>query len=179
MAKTVDTSAATLCPVLAFLDRVDHRTVGDLASDDGERIPAGSLPSHPTVLACLLDASGQVEQACQVGKRYSPADLAALTGVGRAGLYRLVTRLAMLLLFERRPDRELKVPEVVRQALDDLQKLRDGELLFPFVEAQDAGLPTAEIETAEQVEARGGIVQASSRLFGRRNNRVDPWGGGE
>ncbi len=175
MAKTVQTSAASLLTVAEFLKRADLRTVGDLCSDTGTRITSGGLATDTHLAAALLDATGIVEQACLVAKRYLPADLAALTGAGLGSLYRLLSRLTLCLLFERRPDLEMKQPWIWEWVEEQLEKLRQGERIFPFTETEDAGLIHIEVETAPEVEARNGISYIMQRMWGRRGNRRGPW----
>lgn len=171
MAKTVSTSATTYLSAAEYLKRADLRTVGDLCSDTGSRIASGALPSDANLAAALLDASGLVEQACLVTSRYLPVDLAALTGAAQGALFRLLSRLTTCLLFERRPDLEMKQPWLWEWTEEQLQKLRDGERIFGFVESEGAGLPTITTETATEVEARNGISVQVERMWGRRGNR--------
>ena len=172
--KTVSTSSSSYMSVAEFLKRADHRTVGDLVSDTGQRVSSSNLPNNTNLLACLLDACGMVESAATVGKRYTPDDLAALTGASRGHLFRLITRLTMLMLFERRPDRELRMPEIVQSALDDLDALARGIRIFGFIENQEAGYLDHEKEVAADVTDRNGTVVIAGRFFGTRTNRLQP-----
>ncbi len=170
-AKTVETSATSYLSAAQFLLRIDWRTVADLVSDDGTRVTKAALPADPNLAACLLDASGILEEACLVGGRYHPVDLAALTGAGQAALYRLLSRMTMCLLFERRPDREMKQPWIIEYVEDQLQKLRDAERILSFVETEQTGVAITRVETAQDVERRNGAVFQSRRFLGRRSNR--------
>ncbi len=170
-AKTVETSATSYLSASEFLKRVDYRSVADLVSDTGTRATQGSLSSDVNLAACLLDASGILEEACLVSGRYHPIDLAALTGAGQAALYRLLSRMTMCLLFERRPDREMKQPWIIEYVEDQLQKLRDGERVFSFVEAEQTGVAITRVETAQDVERRNGVTVQAQRYLGRRGNR--------
>ncbi len=172
--KTVNTSAASYLTAAEFLKRADLRTVGDLCSDTGTRITAAALLTNDNLTAALLDASGILEQAMLRGQLYQPVDLAALTGAGQAALFRLLTRLTTCLLFERRPDLELKQPWLWEAVEEQLQKLREGERIFSFLETQAAGILNDVTETATDVQARDGITYQMKRYFGRRGNRNDP-----
>lgn len=172
MARTPDSNSSTYLSSEEFLKRVDRRTVGDLVSDDGTRVPSASLISDTNLAACLLDASGAVEAACLVGKRYTPEDLATLTGASLGHLYRLITRLTMLNLYERRPDENRRIPETYTAALDELERLQKGERIFGFIEHEEAGYLDHEKETAQDVVDRNGTVVIAERFFGTRTNRL-------
>lgn len=70
-------------PVTEFLNRVDERTIAQLASDNDIDIPIVNLPTEPKVLAACSSASGMLEAALLRGKRYLPNDLLLLCGVPR------------------------------------------------------------------------------------------------
>ena len=69
--------------------RFDVRTLGDLASDDGTQVASANLPADENVLAALDDASGEIDSAVLVARRYTTSDLTALTGNSLAYLKRL------------------------------------------------------------------------------------------
>lgn len=173
--KTVETAAGSYLSATEALKRCDWRVFADLCSDTGTRIAdASTLAANANFLALLLDASGVVEQAAMRSKRYSVADLLALTGAGQAGLYRLILRIAVVLAHERRPDREMKQPWIYEECRKDLTALSMGETVFPFLESEEAGLPHSTTETATDVEARRGTSLISERFLGRRGNRRGP-----
>lgn len=171
MAYTPLTSSTTYLGVSEFLKRADARTVGDLVSDDGTRVASSSLSGNANLAAALLDASGEVEAAAMKGARYTPADLAALTGAGQARLYRLVTRLTLVYLYERRPDGREKPSGLLDDVTRQLQELRDGVMIFGTTETADAQVMEATTETAQDVVNRDGTVFQAGRYFGRRGNR--------
>jgi hypothetical protein len=154
-----------------LVKRCDARTLGDLVSDAGQRVDAAALLTHPNLLAALDDASGEVEAACTMGQRYDPLDLAALTGVSRARLYRLLARLTVCLLWERRPDKG-PLPDAYKQALDDLRLLAEGERVFGLVEHQAAGRAGHHVEDARDVADRNGVAFVARGYFGRRVNQM-------
>lgn len=177
MPKTVETSATSYLSAAEFLKRADARTVGDLCSDNGTRVSVGSLSSDPNLAAALLDASGLLEMSCLRGGRYHPTDLAALTGAGQAALYRLLARMTICCLHERRPDMEMKQPWIVEDVQKQLERIENGETIFSFLETEEVGVPTNRVETSQNVEARNGTTFIAGRLFGRRSNRMrGPWG---
>lgn len=183
MAKTVDSQSSSYLSATECLKRVDWRVFADLCSDDGTRLfDQATVAGSVNFLALLDDASGMVEQACFVAKAYTHDDLTALVAaasVGRAALYRLIARLAVVLAYERRPDLKREVPATYQTALDDLQMLREGARIFSFTETQEAGLTESHVETPAEVVERGGTVVLAERFFGTRGRRRDPAGGRE
>lgn len=154
-----------------FLARMDARTVGDLCSDSGVRISASALigpPVNANLQAALDDAAGTVESACLKGQRYQPTDLSALIGVSQKYLWRLIATLAMAFLVQRRPDLNRPLPLALPWAMDQLEKLGQGERIFGMVEAQEAGLPQVYQELATDVQRRDLIDVQGRRFFGRR-----------
>jgi hypothetical protein len=178
---TPNSSPVTYCPVAEFLKRVDLRTVGDWASDTGARIPAVSLPTNANVLAALLDASGMVESAVIKSERYQPSDILRLIGLDPAGnplvgftptagtayVYHLVTRIAEGLLWRRRPDIS-PFPPTFDWAMEELEALKLGGKILPFVETQEAGVPGHHVELETDVLARNLVITQARRFFGAR-----------
>jgi hypothetical protein len=174
MPKTVNTSLTSYAPAAEILKRGDWRVFADLCSDTGARLATSAVVlTDPNFLALLLDASGELEAACLVSQRYQPVDLAALTGVAQARLYRLLYRLMVLLAYERRPDRQLEQPWLQEKVEQDLQALREGQRIFSFTETQDAGLLHHDTETAAVVERRDGVVVQAEDFFGVQARRLN------
>lgn len=151
--------------------RYDQRTLGDLASDTGTRVPANQLSTSQPILDALQDAAGMIEAACSVGNRYTPADLLTLTGNGAAFLTRLNCDLAIGLLFQRRPDKG-DPPKQVETAWRLLDALEAGHMVFGLLEAAEAGQPTDVVETSQDVYNRNGVAVQMSKYFGRRVNTL-------
>lgn len=172
LAKTPLTASSAYCSVDEVLKRIDKRTVADLVSDTGEAVEANTLTTNAELLAAMLDASGEVEAAAMKGSRYTPADLQALTGAAKARLCRILVRLTICFLYERRPDKG-PIPEVYKAALDQLEQLRSGEMIFGTVETHDAQTQDHAVETARNVENRDGTTYQARRFMGRRSNRAD------
>lgn len=176
MAQTVTSSASSYCTVAEFLKRVDLRTVGDWASDDGVRVLAGALTTDAKVLAALADASGELEAAALIGGKYTVEDLAALAAtdcVGRAKLYRLISDLALCFLYDRRPQMfaDARPPNCWERATGWLNELAQGTRIFPFQQASDAGrLENSKVTDSELAERNGVLLQASP-FFGVRSDR--------
>ena len=139
---------APYCTPAEFLAFRDANQVGGLVSDAGVQVTYAGLLAHPTLLAHLAAASGDLEMACVQGARYSPADLAALTGNGRAALAKLVGALACGSLLARRNVPAAQVPAEVLAARETLEKLANGELVLPFLQVEQAGNPRNRFRSA-------------------------------
>lgn len=171
---TASSSSTAYASSADLIARYDKRAIRQLASDTETEVLDADLPTNTRVLACLNDASGMVEAAVTQAACYSLADLAALTGVGLAFLKRLVCDLTMGLLFLARPDREGAPPKAYDAALQTLQDLQDGKRVFGLVEAKEAGRMDVNVETAQDVESRNGVVVMADRFFSTRGNRRVP-----
>lgn len=172
MAQVPLTASSAYCTVAEMLKRMDKRTVADLVSDTGAAVDSSALTTNAELLAAMLDASGEVESAAMHGGRYRPVDLQALTGASKARLCRMLVRLTICYLYERRPDKG-PIPETYKAVQDDLKLLRDGEMVFGTVETFAAQSMDHEVETSRRVEDRDGTSFQSRRFFGRRSNRAD------
>ncbi len=173
MAKTPLTNATSYLSPADFLKRKDARVIGDLVGDAGSRVSAAALLTDPNVLAALGDASGEVESMCLLGGRYTPADLAALTGNAQGFLSKLVAELAFCQLWTRRyPDKERA--DTCQWAQDTLERLADGEQMFGFQETADAGTVLSVVEDMDDVQTRNLVTSQAGRFFGRRSNDVEP-----
>lgn len=168
MPKQVSTSASPYCTPSAALLYVDWRTPANLLSDDGTRLAdSGAVASSAAWAELLLAASGEVEAAALRGKRYTPADLAAMTGAQAARLRELVARLAVGKLVFRRPGLYPTVPQDVQDARAALELLANGERVFGFVETMEAGLPgSVNVESADPADML--VTGLADRFFGSR-----------
>lgn len=122
--------------------RFDVRVIGDLSADDGKRLHPSEVTTNANVLTALSDASGEIDAALLQGRRYSKADLEALTGESLSYLKRVCCQVAYWFLWERRTwledDRYDQAKDRGRKALE---RLRRGEHIFDVDAAKDAGLP--------------------------------------
>lgn len=177
MAQTVSTATSAAVTALAaeVVKRVDWRPLADLCSDTGTRLASSAAVQADTnFLAIVRDAFAEIESACQKGGRYLPVDITALladTGAAAGKFLRILSRVVVMLAYERRPDKEPGDPAVITRAQEALQQLADGERVFSFEETRDAGRFSHEVETATDVENRDGITYQADRYFGRRGNR--------
>lgn len=180
---TLISSATSLCPVAEFLKRVDRLAVAKLASDDttGKPVPDSSLATDPNVAAALLDATGMFETAVMMGGKYAPADLALLfsTPCGSQGLmFRIISDIAWIGLFKRRPNMNVEVPPTVKESLQWLDMLAMGKRIFGFQETQDATVMEKSDATSSDVWQRNSSVDQSVAYWGRRSDMTDILGGG-
>lgn len=123
--------------------RYDARTIGDLASDTGVRVEVADFALDTNIIAALADASGEIETALVVARRYKVSDLTGLAGNSLAKLKRITCEIAMACLLGRRPafDPEL-LEKFEEKAMKSLDKLAKGENVFNLEDQKGAGLPT-------------------------------------
>lgn len=142
--------------------RYDVRTVGNLCSDNGVVVSPANLATDPNLLAVLADASGEIDAALLQGQRYTTADLAGLTGNSLAYLKRLACKIAMGLLWERRPYLEDDNKDAaLKAARDSLEKLRKGENIFDVTAVKDAGVPSIVTPSVSSVTALNLMVDGA------------------
>lgn len=127
-----------------LLNRFDARTVGDLVNDAGQRQTPSELLTNTVLQAMLDDASGLINAACQVGERYTQAQLAALTGTDQAILFRLNCDIAFVYLCQRRGVTPPGYKEAYDRSSDLLAKLKQGELIFNVPGDVGVGVPNCE-----------------------------------
>ena len=153
-----------------LLTRYDSRRVSDLVSDTGTR--SVYPDSSPVVAAVLEDASGMVDAACRVAKRYTVTELANLTGSTRSLLVRLVCDLAFGLLVARRgysaQDQTAMAPQT-KAANEMLEMERRGERLFDSADVAEAGVNVLSLYTrTDGFSSQTDLVGRSQRLWGER-----------
>lgn len=146
--------------------RYDARTLGDLVSDNGVRVAEVSLTTNTKILSALEDASGEIDAALLKAKRYTSADLSALTGNSLAYLKALTCRIALGALWNRRPYvDDMERDEALKQARIALERLRSGEHIFDNTDAKDAGLPDIVEPTMSSIERLNLTVDHARRGF--------------
>lgn len=150
-----------------LLSRVDARIVGDCLADLGARVTAAECLTHANVQAALDYASGEIEAACLVAGKYTPTDLAALTGMSAAFLQGLCCDLAVWHLLVRRYP-TVQPTEAYKLAQEMLSRLRLGERIFGLQEQADAGLPNTTYTTQANIDTQRLNTTLSSRYFGVR-----------
>ena len=168
---TPSSSASSYCSGAEFLLYYDVRVVGDLLADDGTQVASGSVAGNSKLAECLLAGSGDVEAACLVAERYTPTDLAALTGAADALLRRIVAALAMQYLRQRRARPDDKLLPEFEWAQKFLDRLRLGEKIFGFTEVQEAGQMAGREDSFSKRQESNGMVYQASPFFGNRAYR--------
>ena len=167
---TVVTSATSYASASDLMNHHDAGAIGDYAKDGAQLTPNQILTST-VVSASLLWASGLLESACVAGGRYTPTDLAALTGASAAYLKGIVCDLAFFKLACRRgrPDVSKTCPGY-QDAMEALKALRMGETIFGFQEVMDA----SNMSTVDLSQNAQGLLTRTTDLARRRfGPRVD------
>ena len=157
-----------------FLAAYDSRLIGQLVLDNNATASPADLLTNTVVAAALAQASGLVESACLAAGRYAAADLAALAGNGDAMLVRLVCDVAMWLLQTRR-DPRTEETTAYRSAKELLERLRQGEHIFPLSAQADAGVAVTARVTVVQLAERNGAVWQAQRWLGVRSYQNQPF----
>lgn len=169
--------------VITLVDANNFTLNGSIGAGTPTAYVANSATWHQNlVLADLLrEASGMVEMACLRGERYSPADLAGLTGNAAESLAGLVAGITLWLLWERRPTRlaTMQLPLRAQMAMDQLAHLEAGDRIFGILEVASAGVASQpEFMTPNDLEYRNFTSVISKRYFGSRSQFHVPGPGG-
>lgn len=152
-----------------LLTRFDRRDLGDLASDDDNRVGPEDLADHPRLQAALDDASGDIDAAMVVAGRYDVADLAALTGSTLNHLIRMTCDIAAAYLMTARlGDDPEKIAKRLEVAEAHLEKLRQGTNVFNLADNVDAGLPAVDGPTSLAIENLYLVRDRTLHTFPRR-----------
>lgn len=173
MAQTTNSSSVPYCTAPQFFVYYAYQLAADMIRPQ----PAAPRPSYlamidpanpagKTLLTFLLQGAGDIEAACIVSARYSPADLQSLGGASAAMLQKLNAARSMWAIYQRLKPGTAR-PEDVPFAVESeklLQLLRDGERVFSFVETAQAGLPSVSPPQPSML-VTGNIVGRASRLF--------------
>lgn len=175
MPYTSDSSQTSYISVQEFLDRMDVNIVANLCSDDSSTpIASTDLPTNTKLLAALNGASGMLESAIFAGERYNAADLQALNGMSREYMLWILRAIAAYLLWTRRDAGS--PPETLmneyNNALNVLNELSLGKMIFSFNETSKAGLPITQQMTASQYWNNNYVSSRWTRMFGPRSKDV-------
>ena len=164
--------ASAYCTIGELLDRYDARIIAQWLSDNERQLSHADVLASTRLTELLQDASGWVESACLVGQRYTPDDLAALTGNSKRFLTRLVADLTIGMVRSRRAHNEDAPMPQFEQALETLNRLRLGERIFGLQGNMTAGNPTSEFLKESDIETTNLATFQASRYFGMRGNRT-------
>ena len=182
---TVNSSFSPFCTPQQFCPLVfDFRSFAQLVVDNDVPLTQAALQASPVLAVKLQIASGNVEIAATRGARYDPINdlqklVTPINGTICNGGWMLINMVAGMTAFEMYGRRYEGMTDYMQAKVDEanvlLEALENGEKIFPFAEAQQAGLLTEHIETATDVENRHGTVVIARNFFGRRVNQL---GGG-
>lgn len=173
MAQTLTSSTSSLCPVSEFVKRVDKAAVSLLASD----IPGDTnviLSTNANIAAALMTATGMFESAVMMGGKYSSEDLELMktTTCGAQGLmFGIISDLAWVELFKRRPNMNVQPPPSLKQSMEWLDMLAMGKRIFAFQQATDATIMERIDSSVDDINARNGVVTQAEAYYGRRADR--------
>lgn len=183
MPQTTNSSAAPYLTAFRFFDYYAPQLAADMlrATPDAPRPSYLAMvdPANPAgqrLLVFLGRGAGEIEAACSIAQRYSPADLNNLTGVSQDLLQGLNAARAMWGIYQRLKPGSAR-PEDCPGAKESealLDALRDGQRVFSFFETQAAGLPVVSAPNPSMLLTPN-IVGRATRLFpsypGIQNNR--------
>lgn len=171
MAKTPIGVSSSYLTAARFFYYHDWEQIADMLRDGDSPRPSKlallDSTSEPgtMLIAALLAACGELESACFCRRIYSAEDLQALTGSGKGRMEKIVADLCYWTLCQRRQPGSAdpkKVPGA-DQALAELDRLRNGERIFGFLDVAAAGIPSVSSPDASQWQ--NGMADAG-RLFG-------------
>jgi len=151
-----------------LISRFDARVLGDLAEDNGTRVSPSGLLTDPNVQTALNDGAAMIDMACQVGERYTQAQLAALTGTDQAALFRLNCDLAFTYLCQRRGLKPPQYDEAYKRSEEVLTRLKDGALIFNVAGDVGAGVETINFPSTQAYDSVRTIRTATPQFFPTR-----------
>lgn len=155
-----------------LISRFDVRVVGDLAEDTGARVTPPALLTDANVIAALNDGASMINAACQIGERYTQAQLAALTDADQALLFRLNCDLAFVFLCQRRGVKSPLYEECYKRSDEILTRLKDGALIFNVPGNVSEGTETINFPSAQAYQSVHTIRTATHWLFPTRRYQV-------
>lgn len=175
MAQTVQSSSSAFCTVEELFEYHDEDQVADmLRRGDNARPSYLSMTTATTTTGILLRkflkvGAGRIETVCLIGKRYQPVDLVELYAsdtVGRETLVKLNADLAFWALVQRRQPMSADPKNVpgALEAMEMMKALRDGEAIFAFQQAAEAGLPDV-VQARPAALYTPNVVRRAARLF--------------
>lgn len=145
-----------------MMARYDARTLGDLVSDDGVRVPPEHLADNANLTALLADASGAVDAALLQGKRYSTTDLANLSDNSAAYLVSITCTITWAAAWDRRPGLNEELSERARERAEKiLLKLKKGDEIFSVdgdASHAEAGLPSITGPSRIEIQNLNGLA---------------------
>lgn len=168
-------NASAYCSGSDFVNYYDVRQCGDLLQDANSRMTSAQVAASTVLSEFLKAASGEVESACFVAKKYSAADLAALDGNAAALLRKIVADLAFWEMAKRRHPTRQDVTEAYRSSKEFLDRLRLGERIFGLEDQADAGNPESQFKTQNDINTLNLSTTISRRFWGVRSKERRPY----
>jgi hypothetical protein len=164
------------CTVAQFIKNYDNRRIRELLSDSGTPVAQSDLASNTTLAQLLSEASELVQAAVSVRKKYTHAELLAMSASATHGflLRRLTADLAYGLLVARRGTPAADLARIAPQwtwAQGVLADLRLGEMVFPL--ESDESHPEAGLPGVSDMTTNTGTDTFCS-ISGRTNGRLFP-----
>lgn len=156
-----------------LLERFDPKIVVSLVNDDPAGTNRQDLSDNAQLTAALTDASGAIDSALRVGKRYTIDDLTGLEGNAAGHLIRITCEIAISYLLERRPGSNTKLLEIYyERGRDHLKRLQTGEDVFNLDANIDKTLPTVGGPTATEYADMNRLPDRTPHSFPSRAQRL-------
>jgi hypothetical protein len=181
MSTLISSTTAWITPA-EFFKRADPRTIADIVGDanlrpyqnNDQTINLTLLAADANLLAALAAASGQFEADVFVGQRYTPDDLTLIFNTAcnaQAFMWTIIANIARMHVLERRlaNDPEFPIPAWYKDTKEMLQRIREGDAIFGFLEHAEAGLPKAQFMQEQDWDRVETTVTQMRKMFGRRN----------
>jgi len=143
----------------------DAMTIGQMLKDDRTAVDVASVPTNPIVGRLLSLATGEVNSALSVSKRYSADALETMPDSSIETLRWLTCSIAMWHLRQRRVSTDPERQARERKILDDyLDRIRRGELVLDIDANKEAGI--GEAVPFEQADTQRGTPLLRDRMSG-------------
>jgi hypothetical protein len=178
--KTFNGALTPYATPAVFLEMADVRLLGDLVRDDGTEATPTQLLTDPNLAIALSRASGLIESAALQGERYTIDDLQSFPDGSNAQalLQGMVCGLAIQYVRRRRGYEEPDYA-MYKDSREQLELLRDGHYIFPFVEVEEAGLvQTMRMFPSSFYQGMPTLLTNNYRSWGFRANRGGNFGWG-
>lgn len=159
-----------------FFDFVDYNLIGEVLADTRgqaytlQQLTTPGEQANTRLNNILMAASGLVEMEAMAGRMYTAESLMALTGNAKKRLHKIIADLAVFDCYCRRDGADPPQNIILRyqEAVKVLDRLRLGDMIFPFLETEQAGLPSTQPITLSQMFNAGRPSLLMPRFFGQR-----------
>lgn len=168
---TPNSSSSSYITPEDFLILHDYRLFAQLIKDDNVMATEAETLASPKLAAALLGASGEVEVELVASQRYSVSDLQATNGASKQYLISIIADIAAYNLFGRRdgPGPPELVTMKYAEAREKLEKLRNGQVVLAFTQAEQAGVVTNEYMSKPELSELNLFSRSCQRSLGDRN----------